>query len=406
MPDPERPVLLVILADDLTGAADSAARCCSAGMAAAIAVQPPTAPLGCDALALTSDSRHLPAPLAAQRVRTLLAGLALPPDTVWYKKIDSTGRGNLGSEIDALLDGLGRPYAIVCPAFPAHGRGLRSGTLVWPHAPAPPLHVPSLLARQSQHPVTALDLQHVRLGAAHLLEQVRDATRDGQRRLLVLDAVTDDDLATIAAAAIELLPRVLLCGSAGLVGALAARLSPAGPPRVQPMPSGAPGSDRPAVVVVGSGSQTAHRQIAYAHRHGHVRAVDIRATATRAWTGDTVLHLPPPAAHTKLDDATARSRAHELADAALATLERDQAALLILAGGDTAMVVLERLGIVRLTVVRELLPGMPLTRAVDGTGRERWVVLKAGNHGDESTLVTLLQQLRSLSTSEAGYGTG
>ena len=398
--------MLVILADDLTGAADSAARCCGSGMAAIVCVQPPTSPPRCDALALTSDSRHLPAPLAAQRVRTLLDGLALPPDTAWYKKLNSTARGNLGSEIDAMLEELGRLYAVVCPAFPAHGRGLRHGTLVWPHAPRPPVHLPSLLARQSRYPVASLELPHVRLGTTHLLTQLRDATRDGQRRLLVLDAVTDDDLATIAAAAIALLPSVLPCGSAGLVGALATRLPRSGRPGISPTESAGHGMDRPAVVVVGSGSTTAHRQIEYARRHGQVRTVDIRANATRAWGGDTVFHLPPPAAQATLDDGTARGAARELADAALPTLRRGQAAVLVLVGGDTAMILLERLGITQLTVVRELLPGMPLAQAVDRNGHRRWVVLKAGNHGDETALVTLLQQVRSLQTSEAEYGTG
>ncbi|MEZ4639796.1 MAG: four-carbon acid sugar kinase family protein [Caldilineaceae bacterium] len=116
-----------MLADDLTGAADSAARCRHAGFSAAIFLQPPQPPLPADANALTSDSRHLPAHDAAQRVRAVAAPLA-DLDARWYKKIDSTLRGNLGSELDALLDlGIG-DCAVICPAFPAQGRALIDGS--------------------------------------------------------------------------------------------------------------------------------------------------------------------------------------------------------------------------------------------------------------------------------------
>jgi len=395
---------LVILADDLTGAADSAARCADAGMAAIIAVQIPKAPLQCDALACTSDSRHLPPALAAQRVRAVLDDVASQRDCVWYKKIDSTGRGNLGSEIDVMLEVLGRPYAIVCPAFPAQRRGLRHGFLVQTPTPAPPVHLPSLLTQQSRHPVVSLDLDEVRVGAAHLRRQVRAATRGGRGRFVVIDALTDDDLATIVSAAMELLPDVLLCGSAGLVGALAARLAPAVRSDAHAVPPADSRMDQPALIIVGSGSNAAHRQIAYLRRQSNITTVEVGATTVREWTGDILFHLPTPAAHLKLADATARSFARELACTGLATLQRLQPVLLVLVGGDTAMAVLERLGITHLTVVRELLPGMPLTHGIDRTGHKRWVIVKAGNHGDERTLVTLLQQVRSQPEHEDGYG--
>jgi len=69
----------------------------------------------------------LPADLAAQRVRALAAGMGEHAESTWYKKIDSTLRGHLGQELDALLDTLGRSCALVCPAFPAQRRGLVDG---------------------------------------------------------------------------------------------------------------------------------------------------------------------------------------------------------------------------------------------------------------------------------------
>src|SRR5688572_20171507 len=121
---------LIILADDLTGAADCAARCHQAGLAATIRLPGARVHESGGAICCTTDSRHLPADLAMLRVHELAAGLGEYVGSIWYKKIDSTLRGHLGQELDALIDALGRTCALVCPAFPAQRRGLANGYLV------------------------------------------------------------------------------------------------------------------------------------------------------------------------------------------------------------------------------------------------------------------------------------
>jgi uncharacterized protein YgbK (DUF1537 family) len=316
-------------------------------------------------------------------------------NAVWYKKIDSTLRGNLGSELDALLDTLGHPYALVCPAFPAHGRGLLDGRLTG--APVQSVHLPTLLAHQSQRAVAALPLAAVRARSECLAARVAEM-RARRAQVLVVDAVSEDDLHTIVAAA-RALPDVLLCGSGGLIGALAARQAAGS--RAQAIGEAVRGPQRPpagpALVVVGSGSAMAHAQIAYLRRCG-VQAIAVGAEMARHGTGDVVLHLPEPFSperRSALEGPAAREAAARLAAAALAAIARRRPALLVLVGGDTAISVLARLGIQRLTVLRELLPGMPLTCGVDAAGVSHFVIMKAGNHGDETTLATLVARARS-----------
>ena len=387
---------LLIVADDLTGAADCAARCRHAGLPATIAIRGPSLPLPPGALAFTTDSRHLDPARAAQRVRTMVGALVGVTNAVWYKKIDSTLRGNLGSELDALLDTLGHPCALVCPAFPAHGRGLLDGCLTG--APVPPIHLPTLLAQQSQRAVAALPLATVRTGSERLAAHM--AEMHAQRaQLLVVDALSEDDLHTIVAAAAQALPDALLCGSAGLIGALAAGWSAerAWAPDEAMGASRRPGAG-PAVVVVGSGSAMAHAQIAHLHRQG-VQTIAVGAGPAQQATGDVLLHLPEPR-NMALEGIAAREAAARLAEAALAAIARRQPAVLVLVGGDTAISVLARLGIQRLTVLRELLPGMPLTCGVDAAGGSHFVIVKAGSHGDETTLATLVARARSEMESE------
>src|SRR5688572_16209554 len=92
----EPPMALIILADDLTGAADCAGRCHQAGLVATIALPGARVHASGGAICCTTDSRHLPADLAARRVHELVADMSQYAGSTWYKKIDSTLRGHVG----------------------------------------------------------------------------------------------------------------------------------------------------------------------------------------------------------------------------------------------------------------------------------------------------------------------
>jgi D-threonate/D-erythronate kinase len=382
---------LIILADDLTGAADCAGRCHQAGIAATIVLPGARVHESGGAICCTTDSRHLPADLAARRVRELGAVLGEHAEGIWYKKIDSTLRGHLGQELDALLDTLGRSCALVCPAFPAQQRGLVDGYLVIDPVPAQPVHLPTLLARQSRRSVVTIGLDDVRGGVGRLAARLL-AQRARGAELLVADALDEADLQTVLEAALHALPDALLCGSAGLAGTLATHAAR------QPLPhSEAPALpvEGPAVLVIGSGSAMAQRQIAYLRRHQLVAAFEHTAVLPSDTVGDILLHLSAPSPGTAMDGPAARQLAEQLAAAALPLIGAARSGLLVLSGGDTAISVLARMGVTRLLVQRELLPGVPLTRGVDAAGRTHMIVLKSGNHGDEAALATVLARARS-----------
>ena len=382
--------MLLIVADDLTGAADTAARCHTAGLDAAICAQPPQAwPPGAEAVTLTTDSRHLGPEAAVARVRALLAGLpSLPPASLWYKKIDSTLRGNVGAEIDALLDGLGMARALVCPAFPAQGRGVEEGWLVV-HGARQDVHLPGLLAAQARGLVAHVTLSQVRDGAAGALR----AALAGKARFVTADALADADLDALCAAGLG--AGALVCGSAGLAGALARRLAGGRARATQPVPP----ARGPVLAVVGSGSAVARAQVEAAARAG-VQVVTVGRVGQQglkpppgtaeAGANRLILCLPRPEQGISLDGDAARIHAARLADVAIVAIREMRPARLVLVGGDTAGMVLARLGVGTLRVVAEVQPGMPLCRGRDGDGGEWEIVLKAGGHGDAGTLVQLM----------------
>jgi uncharacterized protein YgbK (DUF1537 family) len=386
---------LLILADDLTGAADSAARCHHAGLPATIYLEPPTTALPVGAVALTSDSRYLPPDLAAQRVCDCLRPFQQQPDVVWYKKIDSTLRGNLGAELDAMLTILAAPDSapcvVICPAFPAQGRGLVDGYLVHNQSPPRTLHLPTLLAQQTTRPVASFALSDVQAGVRHLATLLAEAYHQ-HKQLLVVDALGEGDLDTVVAAAQQALPNALFCGSAGLIEKLArsqisAKIS---------TPATATLLKRPILALVGSGSAMAHRQLAALRSVPNVGVFVVRPELEPTGQMPThqaqigwVYHHPQPGPSEPLEGERARALAAHLAQVALLLIEQLEPQTLLLVGGDTTVHVLAQLGIGQLLVVAELLPGIPLLRGRDRYGRDRQIVTKAGNFGDEQTLVQL-----------------
>jgi uncharacterized protein YgbK (DUF1537 family) len=229
-----------------------------------------------------------------------------------------------------------------------------------------------------------------------MLASALDRRIEQGETLLVVDALTDSDLESIVDATRA--GDVLLCGSAGMVKPLTARL-PTQESGVRRTPSlVAPG---PILAVVGSGSEIAHAQVGQVASAGAMRV----RTLNKSWhevdlvgaqchpVGDWLLHLAPPPSGASLEGAVARAEAARLADLTFAAVDRLQPAVLLVVGGDTSTYVLRRLGIERLAVAEELLPGVALTFSAGRNEERRAVVLKPGNFGDVDTLVTLQRAL-------------
>jgi uncharacterized protein YgbK (DUF1537 family) len=245
---------VLIVADDLSGAADSGVAFAVHGMATAVVWDGAPAGAG-DVLVVDTDSRHCPADRAAE-----LAAAALHDhgyERLVFKKIDSTLRGNLAAEIGALAAG-GRPI-VVCPASPATGRIVLDGVL---HVDGIPLHHTESWAVEGSSPpcgvadaLRPLAAATVPLGvvrgpgaAASLAKALTTAD------VAVCDAVTTADLRAVVAAGFELSRPPHWVGSAGLADALASALRPSSHRRRKPVVAG------PALAVVGSAHAASRAQ--------------------------------------------------------------------------------------------------------------------------------------------------
>ncbi|MFQ3787784.1 four-carbon acid sugar kinase family protein [Halomonas sp. A29] len=256
---------LLIIADDLSGAADCAVGYASRGLSTSIRLAPGGG-TGCQVLAMDADSRHL-TPEAAARA-CLEAWQAVEGRPQWlYKKIDSTLRGNFVSEVAALVALAG--MALVAPALPAMGRATREGrqyldgvpverTEAWRHDRL--TGQADLCAMLSQGGVETrlLPLEALRnWEEARLVEWCRTQQDEGVGAI-VCDSETDRDLRRVARIGAGL-REVFWVGSAGLAHQLFGVLALAAE-------ASAPKADRvavsgPILTVVGSMSQVSRRQV-------------------------------------------------------------------------------------------------------------------------------------------------
>lgn len=208
-----------IIADDLTGANATGVKLSKVGFEAATMVyydQPITSD-EVNAVCVDTDSRYASQQVAKMRVKKVLENLDAWGANVICKRIDSTIRGNLGVEIDTVLDELGeKAIAIVVASFPDSGRITSGGYLLVngvpvqqtdvakdPVAPIIQSFIPSVIQQQSNHLIAHIGLDTVLAGEDKVVEVIREKINT-HHRIIVLDAVMNEEIEVIANAMVKI----------------------------------------------------------------------------------------------------------------------------------------------------------------------------------------------------------
>jgi D-threonate/D-erythronate kinase len=386
---------VLIVADDLTGAMDSAGPFAAIGVETWVVAVPmqcdPAAIAGARVVSVNTDSRHLPAVQAATRVRDIVLRLGPEAFDIVVKKIDSTLRGNVVSETLALLEASGRRRAVIAPAFPAQGRTVKNGVV---HVNGVPL-AETAFARDALSPPPLAPLQKVfaeaRPGLAVAIAGAGDdVNSDSNIRIWIADGATNADLAVTVSAIHDQFREVLLAGSAGITKPLArACFSATGS---QAAPEQLTGT---IVFAVGSRAVQSAEQVESLMREPGSRML-------RAPNGRLLQKEFPTARNLVLkataDDAgkegDAQQVAADLARNAIDAARSTHAQALVATGGDTAIAILTATGYPALQVLGDLMPGIPYARIrVDGA--PLWLVTKAGGFGGRDTFRQIARRLRT-----------
>ncbi|WP_320120771.1 four-carbon acid sugar kinase family protein [uncultured Sphaerochaeta sp.] len=398
----------LIVADDFTGANDSGLQLKRKGLSTHVTIGSHRASEeSIEALVLDTESRNTDEAEASALVRSALKGLDAGSFSIVMKKIDSTLRGNICTEVMEVAAFCGAELVIVSPAFPDQGRMVEGGRLLVhgkplletehgkdPRKPVEEDNLVSLFSKgQSVYAVV-----HQEAGAAF-------PALEG-KTILVCDARTQEDLYNLVRLARKREEKVLYVGSAGLADALC---------NVQ-FPS------RGVLGMVASLSEVTREQVRYAKEHGIftevvaveslLEAVDTNVIIKRV-RGAISQNKPALVVVSSVLDETAFSRSleegaqHGLSSDAVAASIRDSFSLLgkalveqceisglFLTGGDTAFGLLEALGIQEVEILREVQGGIPLLEVPTGAYASMRIVTKAGAFGNDQAIAYSLRVLQ------------
>ncbi len=124
--------MIIVIADDITGAAEMAGISCSYGFKTELVVSTDVAMPPCDVLVIATDTRSMTVEEAVSYTRTLAKRISQEQakrkeEILLFKKTDSAMRGHVMAELAALLSETQYKQALWIPANPSKGRTIHHG---------------------------------------------------------------------------------------------------------------------------------------------------------------------------------------------------------------------------------------------------------------------------------------
>ena len=422
----------LIIADDLTGGADAGAQFARKGLNTLLILthgskvdfsKYPDR----EVLVISTHSRGLPPEEAFRRVSLLLENYSKNLFPVVYKKIDSTLRGNIGTETDAILKKTGLSLGFLTPAFPEQDRVVVGGihlvrgkplslTDISNDAVSPvkESYVKDLVEKQSTCPVGNVDLIRVASGGGILNKAIDEALQQGIK-ILIFDAVTRRDLEHIAEVAFERDENLLFIGSAGLAEEVAKKLASGRKPS-RSLKRKALKPVQHILIVSGSASRVSHEQLNCVEQAMNIHSFQIDQSflggdknhrlaieedcirqTSRAFIHGAVILKTTRERMTSIDSEglPVPSRITEcLGRIAASVLEichfDAEDVALVLFGGDTALSALDHLNSDGIEIEGEILKGIVIGRLIGGRWDGLRMVTKAGAFGKVKALEKIL----------------
>ena len=327
--------MIVVIADDLSGAAELAGAARRHGLSAEVQTTffPATdAEVGC----VDTDTRLLSPAEAAQRVAAIAREVIAAQPAWIFKKCDSVLRGPVLAEARAVAAAAGQPRLLLIPANPSRQRLIRAGKYF-------------VAGRPLNETAFAADPIHPRLTA-----EVKALLGENPADAVVPDINTEADVRHQAA---KMDASTLPVGAVDFFSALLdVRITP----KIIPTPS--PAVKGKTLLICGSVNSWLQRSA-----EAKVRGIpaftlphDIAAAATALRQSDCVLLGIGPTAH----DITPAALARRLAESVAGILHQAPVARLLLEGGATSAAVIAALGWTRLRTEQIADSGVGVLRPV------------------------------------------
>jgi len=338
---------ILLIADDLTGGLDASVAFAARGMSVICGCAPETLSdainAGADVVAISTNSRELPETQALERLATLLDVAMSAPDwnsVLMFKKVDSRLKGHVAAELRLLSTY--RSSIIVCPAVPRLGRYVRNGSVCGAGIDVP----------------------------------IRVSAKIGTPEVLTPDAASQQDLDDVVAAADS---ATLFVGAAGLAEAVARRMVPVFASPISPK------ATTPALFAIGSQDPVTLAQLvgfdAIAGPGG------ILCAPTSGPESIQMLRITEGS-----DPVSAATATRNFATSIAVWLDHRRPATLLSCGGETTAAILRAVSCTLVRVEAEILPGLPVSRLVDGIPGLA-IITKSGGFGHPDTLHEVVRRL-------------
>ncbi len=403
---------LGVIADDFTGASDIALTLAEGGMRTVQFVGVPQDDVAdVDAGVVALKSRTAPVAEAIAESLAACRWLQAQGATQIIFKVcstfDSTAQGNIGQVAEALAQALGETHVITCPAFPENGRSVYQGHLFvndvllnqsgmqdHPLTPMTDADLRRVLAAQTTWDVTHTPSAVVQAGAGAIAAQIAGLPPS----MVIVDAIADDDLRAIGAAAKD---RRLLTGGSGIAIGLPANFG---------ISSGAvpwDGIDGPGVVLSGSCSRATRGQVDAFIKTNPAREISAEEVIDRGGdfadlVGWVLGQDQTPLIYSSADPSVVKAAQETYGTETIAHAIEGMFAQLsgaladagvrrmVVAGGETSGAAVSGLVARRLTVGPRLAAGVPVLRVDD---RPLALALKSGNFGETDFFVNALSRM-------------
>ncbi|GAE05902.1 four-carbon acid sugar kinase family protein [Paenibacillus sp. JCM 10914] len=226
---------LAIIADDLTGANDSGVQLARHGLKTSVLFDMDEDNIHhYDAVVFDTDSRSIVPEEAYQRVSRAAQFLTQAGFDTIFKKMDSTMRGNIGLEIDAVYDVVKPDFMMIVPGYPKNNRTILNATHYLngiplaeteiandPKTPVTHSYLPDLLRQQTKYAVGMISVSDLDAGADHVEIKLNEMKKQ-RIPYVVVDSTEEAHLEQILHITRQLDFRFAWAGSAGIANYLPA----------------------------------------------------------------------------------------------------------------------------------------------------------------------------------------
>jgi D-threonate/D-erythronate kinase len=336
---------LLIVADDLTGALDSACEAASRSIATRVFLSPTDleAARGTvlpPVVAVSTNSRDGSPQAARHAMAQVCANLAWLPAPWVMKKVDSRLKGHVALETRMLMEATGAARITAVPALPDMGRVQVAG----------------------------------RLGGAGIPEPIQIAQIFQGMVAEIPDVTSSCDVAAAARSP------GLMVGARSLAAALVRQIWP------QADGEALVRLTAPGIMVIGSRDPITMAQV---ERLGRPRML-----CPNGNLGDDIPEGRLSVVQMVQAEGPAidpRKAGDLFAQGLASRLLQDLPSSVIVVGGETAAALMRQMGVRHLDVIGAALPGIPVSHAALADGRRFTLITKSGGFGDHETLARLAQ---------------